>query len=373
MRTLVTRFGFATLAAAFAWLVAAPPVVFASEAVYTVSGVAVDETADSELAAKTAGLVNGKRDAWRRLMERLTLSGDADRAPQPGDAAIENLIRDLSIDDERFGGGRYLAELTVRFVPSAVRDVMRRAGLSYAETQSRPLVVLPLYQVAGVVMLWDDGNDWFDAWAGLELPESLVPLIVPLGDLSDVSTVSARQVLNEDRDAIAGMARKYGATGVFVAVAQDRTAPGGQPEVDVAVLAHAPGFEDWIEVVAFSAGPDGDISELLVRAAHGAVAAIDDRWKRDNLVRPDEAAETLRVRAPIDSLSHWLGIKRGLAGASPTVREVTLVELSTVMALVDIGYAGGLEQLQRTLSRQGLRLEPAPDGDGWTLLASRGE
>lgn len=133
--------------------------------VFSVRGVAVDARAADEFAAKSSGIARAQHDALRMLFERLTLSDDHDRLPQLDDPAVTRLLRDFSVDREKFGGGRYVASLTVRFKADGVRKALRDADIPFAETVSRPVLVLPVFQTAGSTILWDDANPWFSAWS----------------------------------------------------------------------------------------------------------------------------------------------------------------------------------------------------------------
>lgn len=132
--------------------------------IFHVEGVTVDARAQDELAAKTRGLAAAKQHALQLLLTRLSPLHDHDRLPEADSKAMNELVRDFSLADERFGGGRYLASLTVRFNPSAVRDLLRDHDIPFAETKSLPVLVLPVYQMFGANLLWDNPNPWFDAW-----------------------------------------------------------------------------------------------------------------------------------------------------------------------------------------------------------------
>src|SRR3546814_5337389 len=85
---------------------------------------------------------------------------------------------------------RYLADLTFRFNPDQVRSLLRGAGVPFAETRSKPVVVLPVFgDSAAGPTLWTGTNPWRDVWAQRRGDDGLVPLTVPLGDLGDLAAV----------------------------------------------------------------------------------------------------------------------------------------------------------------------------------------
>ena len=104
---------------------------------FSVSGVTVDATAATAAAARDAALAEGQRKAVRMLLERLTAPADHARLPKPSDAEITGLVAGFEVQEERTSPIRYLATLTYSFRPTAVRGLLRGAGVPFAETGSR--------------------------------------------------------------------------------------------------------------------------------------------------------------------------------------------------------------------------------------------
>ena len=187
---------------------------------YTVEGVPVDERAADELTAKSQGIEKAQQEALQGLIEKITLRDNYDQLPEVDQKTVQQTIRDYAVANEKFGGGRYLATLTVRFKRATVRALLTQNKVPIAETVSRPVVVLPVYRAAGSVLLWDDPNPWFSAWANRPSPNGLLPLVVPLGDFSDIAVLSAEQALNGEEDRLSAIAEKYDAIGTLVTVAE---------------------------------------------------------------------------------------------------------------------------------------------------------
>ena len=91
-----------------------------------------------------------------------------------------------------------------------------------------PVVVLPLYETGQGARLWPDDNPWWQAWAEHMDPEQLLRLVLPLGDLEDMATVSVAQAQAGDPVALANLAARYGAEDTLVVTA--RTEGGPEPE-----------------------------------------------------------------------------------------------------------------------------------------------
>ena len=159
--------------------------------IFTVS-VPVDATAASATAARDAARADGQQKAYTALISRLTLARDRGRLPAPTDTILNQVIQGFEVANERRSSVHYLADYTFHFRPDAVEQLLRERGVPFAETASKPVVVLPVLKNPGVrPMLWDDPNPWRDAWSHSPPAQGLVPMKIPLGEVEDVSAIDA--------------------------------------------------------------------------------------------------------------------------------------------------------------------------------------
>jgi hypothetical protein len=325
-----------------------------SEGAFSVSGIAVDTTAESASAAREAARAEGQRTAFRRLVERLAAPGAMARLPQLKDSEIAALIDDFQVDDERTSDVRYIARLSYRFVPEGIRKLFADAGIAYAEAPSEPVLVLPVWRGGGAPKLWDDPNPWREAWAREAPPEGLVPFVVPVGDIDDLGLVSTEQALNGDAAALAAAAERYGAGHVIVAEARPRD--GG---ISATVRRYQSGLPAGAPLQTTVPGGDGAL-EAAVRAV---VGLIEEEWKQAHLIGGG-GEQKMVVVVPLGSMADWAFVRRTLTEL-PTVRETAIIYLSRDLAALDLTYVGGRDQLGLALSQRGLAL--APDGADWVL------
>ena len=335
--------------------------------VFTVAHVGVDVTAEAAASAREAALLEGQRKAFRRLLRRLTRRRDHAFLPTRDDAEILEFVRGIEVEEEKASTVRYLAQLTIRFKPDAIRDLLRSAGISFAETISKPVLVLPVYEAGGTLSLWDDPNPWRDAWIELGTGDGLVPLVAPLGDLADVAEISAEQAARAVRDRLEAIAHRYGAADTLVAVAS-LTSPGMRPTIDVAVARLGPAILERTVVLSFAAAADETVDDLLHRAARQVAAQVEESWKRDNLLRFDRE-ETLSVAVPLTVLRDWLEVRRRLGGIA-FIRAADLMALSRSEATVKLRYIGDIGQLRLALAQSDLDLSQGPVS--WVLRLEKG-
>ncbi len=333
--------------------------------VFEVKGVHVDMTAETAAAAREEALAAGERLAFRRLLERLTLLADRDRLPEFGGEEITAYVKDFSVAEEKASPVRYLATLDFRFKPEDVRRLLIDYALPFAETTSKPLLVLPVYEAAGALMLWDDPNPWRDAWAARPTAGGLVPLVLPLGDLSDIAAIGVDQASAGDAQRLAAIAAKYGAGDVLVAHGILRLdTRRGLPDLEVYLTRYGTALQEETMVQTFAATANEGLDELLRRAAAALTRQVEDNWKRDNLLRfgrPAVLAVTVRIRG----LGDWLAVRKRLQGVA-VIRRTDLVLLSRAEVRVNLHYIGESEQLTLALEQADLTL--SREDDEWILV-----
>jgi len=332
--------------------------------IFEVKGVPVDVTAENAAKARGEALARGQDEAFRRLLERLTLEEDADRLPEPGGMDVTEFVSDFSVSGEKTSTVRYLAKMNVRFKPAPVRGLLRTLGVRFAETPSKPILVLPIYQTAGGSSLWEESNPWRNAWNLRRPREGLVHLALPLGDLADISALNVEQAMRGDVDRLTGLAVRYNAGDTIVAFARSGLAAGGTGRrIDVSVTRFSARSEPETDLIALNQQPGESEAALLVRAADAVAARLEDTWKRENLLIHDGQGVTA-VTVPITNLKDWLDVKRRLQKVS-LVRSLEMVLLSLDEVRINLHFVGAPEQLRTALGQADLSL--VREDEEWVL------
>lgn len=326
---------------------------------YTVSGIAVDVTAANANAARDQAIGEAQRKAWAELYGRVTPG--AGSAPRLSDVDLARLVQGFSIDQERASATRYVASMTVRFRPDAVRDMLAGSTAQFVEPATKPYVLLPITVTDGRTILWEDSTRWREVWEARPEGGSLVPLVVPAGELDDIAAISVAEAMEGNPAALERIARKYNAQGVVVARLD---LPSAGPDlarglsIDVTRY-DARGSRDQ-QTVTVKADPADRPDDLLARGPVQVAAALDAGWRRDNLVSTGPE-QRLTVSAPILRLDDWLEIRKRLAGLGTGIRS-EVVALSRTEARLMLTFRGDTARLQDQLARRDLLLARLPGG-----------
>lgn len=342
------------------------PVVAQTTDTFTVRNVAVDISAENVNVARDRALAEGQRQAYDTLMQRLTSSADWPRLPHLSDADLINAVLDVGIDQEKRSQVRYLATISVRFKPDAIRRLLRGANIAYAEWRGRPVVVLPVYQSDNGPLL-SEPNPWRDAWRS-GAAQGVVPLIVPTPEQIE-GTATAAQAASGNSETVAAVGQRFNTQDVLFAVATPVRQDGGKVKVDVVLAGTG-------TIATSLAGPrsyDGDVGEtlemLLRRAVEDIAKTANDAWKSGNMLQFDKQAN-LPVMVPLAGFDDWLSVRDKLTRSTP-VRSYEVAALSKSEAALVLHYVGEQQQLESVFLQNGLVLSWA--SDHWILqsVASR--
>src|SRR5262245_5326515 len=192
---------------------------------FSVTGVEVDVTDKDAASARTRAIIEAQVKAFYILAERLGSHDAAQRLAGMDARDIGRMLRSLSIEEERSAPGRYIGKLTVRFLPAKIREVFGQHGIEVVGDQAPAMVVLPLWKSPNGPIVWED-NLWRKAWLDLKAEQSVVPIIIPLGDLEDTSAISPEEVLAGDAIKLESLMMRYEAKAILVAVAEPDPAGG---------------------------------------------------------------------------------------------------------------------------------------------------
>lgn len=348
--------------ACVALLTLGPDRAWAADA-FTVEHVEVDATAASAAAARERAIAAGQQIAFDRLLDRLTPHDQRTGLPRPSAAEIADLVRDFAVEDEKASAVRYLASLSVRFRPDDIRALLRTAGVPFAETMSKPIVIVPLFRSNAGVTLWDGSNPWRQGWQDSR-PGGLVPFVTPLGDLDDTVALDTARAQAGNAEGLSTLAWRYQAGSVIVTTAEPRQQDGRALTVQLTTARYnADGSRDGAPATR-TVTVEGNGAEAQWRnAAAGMAEGIENAWKRANLIRFD-SEHSLVATVPLSALNDLLEVRQRLSGVS-FLRSYDVLYLARDAAQFRLNYFGDERQLSIALAQNDLTLEQ--DATSWVL------
>lgn len=334
-----------------------------SSDIFTVANIRVDKTAASATAARKQALAEGEILAFNKLLRRLTLRQDRQRLPKLSGEEISGYVQNFAVANEKNSAVRYLADLTFRFKSDEIRGLLRDSEVEFAETRSKPALMLPVYQVAGAVSLWDDPNPWRTAWSERLKFDGLAPLVFAKGDLTDISMIGAELAVKGDTQRLMAIAKRYRLSSVLVAKGTLVSTSKGVPGLQITVDRYGAGKNSQIVKAEIPSRIGEGIDDLLLRAAEDVAHLIEDQWKTDNLLQFEQIA-VLATTLPISGLKDWVEAKKRL-GKVAVISRAELVLLSRNEVRLNVHYIGDPTQLTLALAQADMSL--LEDEGNWVL------
>lgn len=328
---------------------------------FSVTGVQVDVTDKDAATARTRAIIEAQVKAFYMLAERLGSPEAAQRLQGVDARDIGRMLRSLSIEEERSGPGRYIGKLTVRFLPSKIREVLGRYGIDIVEGQAPPMVVLPLWKGPDGLVIWEE-NLWRKAWLDLKAEQSLVPIIVPLGDLQDTSAITPEEAAAGNAIKLESLMMRYEAKAILVAIAEPDPAGGihavmqgdsplGRINFDKTYTAE----DGTLEGAAAAAAKRFD--DVMLEKWRGVQIkmAAEARARAEAEQQTRRASSSLPVAVPFSGIHQWNGIRARLL-ATPGVIGVDVSTIAENGAVIQLAFLDSVQDLQSALSGSGLRL-----------------
>lgn len=353
------------LAALFIAAALGLPAQIAKADVFEVQDIGVDVKAATASDARKQALAEAERRAFYVLIAKLTLTEDQDRIPEFSGNEIAPYVSDFSVAREKVSSVRYIARLNYRFKADAIRKLLRNYNVPFAETPSKPMVVLPVYEVGANLVLWDEPNPWRQAWSSRDTPAGLVPLVVPIGDLSDISTVGVTEAMAGDIKRLGVIAERYAAAGTIVAHYNLTIDPATNKQMATVTLSRP---SDPIPVeartVSYPQKESEALDAMMSRVTEATIRRIENLWKKRNLIS-QAGTGVMAVTVPITGLKDWLAVRAQLAQVG-IIREAEIVLMSRDQVRVNIHFVGEADHLSTALEQANLSM--LQEGGEWIIM-----
>lgn len=348
LRTIIAALTFAVLQVfAVANLHAADP----KRQLYTVTGIKVDVRDKDAAQAKLKAISDAQLKAFARLTTRLASAKAATKMASLGRRNIGRMMASLSIENERTGPGRYIATLTVRFLPSKVRAAYRAAGVSFTEKQSARIVVLPIWNTPEGAVVWRD-NPWRQGWIDLKAENALVPITIPLGDLTDSQAITAQEAAAGHETKLGAIKFRYQAEAILVAIAT----PVSKNSLRAIMTGDSPLGRIAFDKI-YETAENETLEDLAKRVAARFHAVMIQKWKKTGgATRVSTGGpQSFNIDVAFASLEQWNNMRIEML-TTPGVTGVDVASISDTGAVIRLTYIGAFPALQNALRTARLSL-----------------
>jgi hypothetical protein len=339
----------------------------ASDEIYIVRDVKVDVKAESAVAAEHKALLEARLKAFKMLIERLVPEDERAGLGNLSADKIEDLVDYFEVSSQKNSKVRYIANMTFFFDGAAVQSYLGGRTVTSVQSAKQSVVIIPVFIDQGGINLWGEQNPWLGAWAKREKLSAVTPIVVPFGDLKDISTVDGKQIVGGEISGLRELARRYGSSGVIIATMRRDSANPNSPMTFEATLVNLDGQSVPLSQVRQNT-TQGAPALQFDQAIDQIVKQLEGQARVESKFIQPAGDNQLLARIPLDNQQSWTMIQQAIK-ASGEVTLLTVKGLTRRQATVLLTYRGTPVTLGSALGARGLQLEQL-DGQTWVIRST---
>jgi hypothetical protein len=327
--------------------------------VFVVRGITVDASAPTATEARAKAVEQGSVIAAERVLRRLAPRESWPSLPKIDVKTADSMLSGFGVEQERVSAQRYIARLSYSFRPDVVRNMLKRARIPFAESATRPSLLLPLLDSSRGIVMGSAGNFWHDAWRSLDLSNSSVPLVIPADDQRDLAVFQPRDLQSLGWPQLERLAGRYNVPRVTIVLG--RLVAGGG--MQVTTWRHGadepslgPFTANFTPTSTERAQGEHYVRYFAQRVARETQNSLEEMWKNETAI-DFSVHNSLPATVNFVEIGEWLTIRNKIAGL-PAVSEISVRAISVRGAEIDIGYYGNTGKFHDSLKRAGFELQP---------------
>lgn len=338
--------------------------------IYTIYDIFIDETARSADQARRIALAKGQRQALDKLFQKIIRMEDMQRLPEFDSRQVSELVSGFEIGEEKSSRVRYMAKLTVHFSREKIYDLLSSMDIPFAETLSNSVLVVPVMEQGGAVLLWQNTNVWLKAWQAFDTINNLVPVEVPHISLENRMSLNAWQAHEGQGANLEDFRQKKGLDRLYVAMAKiEQDISSNETALNLTLRDGDTGEVAYEIGIVHKIDPENrqeDMAELYLAAIQEATTWIDDQWKQRVLVHFDSGSR-VELTVMLDEPKDWFDVRARLENIS-LIRGLVIKEITIHTVVIQLDHVGDMDQIMLALAQENLDLV---DEQGQWMLTIR--
>ena len=331
--------------------------------IFTAKGIKIDEISDTVVNAKREGVLKAQNKALMLILSKITLGDSFQELEALNEITLSSMISSMEFVGEKSSEDRYIAQMTISFYPELIKSLLRENNIPFVQTKSRPTLIIPLLIHNEKAYLWEDYNLWKNAWSQFNSDNTLVPLIIPIGDLEDTVILKKEDVININLNSFYNLAEKYNVTQFTIVEANLIVYEADGKEI-LQVATREYNSEEILEkIFSISNEEDLEVSKFLDSGVKEIAANFNNEWKKKNMLISVDKKD-INVQIQISSLSDLLEFQK-VFNKVTIINYHYLSSLTTKQAEVLINFDGEMDKLKLALKQHNIQLVSL--GDSWLL------
>ena len=306
----------------------------------------VDVEAEDSVQAKDKAMLEAERKAFLEVAGKLTSAENVQKLSELNDDSLSYFIKSVSVDNEKAGGTKYKADLTVQINEPLLRDYMVENEMLQAETTD--LTVIPVYKpLQSYPLLWEDNNEWRENWLSKGLIKfGSMQIRTASEQMRQVDGLSAYGALYMDSALFEQVSQAGHTDRVYIVDAQ--LEPNGDLRITVKNV--KAGTEDVFTVYNDNTG------NLFDKAIEKSVMYISNMERNTKTNTGTAATDSINAVYIYQNMKDWLD-KNALITNLPMVENIDTKSFGGGKVNFSIRYTGSLDDLWTALQELGISHE----------------
>ena len=183
--------------------------------------VPVDVEAENSVIAKEKAMLEAQRQAFMQISEQLVSKENAEKLEQLTDDELVHFVKSVGVADEKSGGKKYIANLTVQLHEQLLKDYLAENGMIQSETTD--ILVFPVFKAMSdsYALLWEENNIWRRSWQNKGLIKfGSMQIKTAYDSLREVDTFSAEDALYMENSLYEKIAQTAAIERIYVVYAE---------------------------------------------------------------------------------------------------------------------------------------------------------
>ncbi len=307
----------------------------------------VDVEAENSVAAREKAMKEAQRQGFLEVASRLVKDDKVEQLQNLSDDEILHFVQAVSVADEKAGGTKYKALLTVQINEPLLKDYLAENEMIEAETTN--LLAIPVYKenTYSAPLLWENNNLWKANWRSKGLIK-FGTMQVQTADarFQDIEDLTAENALYMNASLYNAISNRFGSDRVYVVYAEAQ----GNGDLKVTIKDEKNKSENSFSVY------NNDDGNLFDAAVEKSVMFISNMEREAENKSGSEAGGILNAVYEYNNMKDWLTKNTAITALSQ-VDGIDVKSLGGGKVSFTINYNSSLDELLEALQGLGISYE----------------
>ena len=307
----------------------------------------VDIEAENSVVAKDNAMLEAQRQAFLEIAGKLVSAENVEKLSKLSDDSIQYFIRAVSVDNEKAGGTKYKADLTVQINEQLLKEYLAENEMIKLEAEQ--LLIIPVFMPHknAYPMLWEEDNLWRQNWRSKGLVKFGAIEMRTIGDqfrnIEDLSAQNALYMPNSIYEQIIALSESEKIYVVYAEVLENG-------DLKITLKNEYNKAED-----SFTVYNDGK-SDVFDKAIEKSVMVISNMERESKNNASENTEHILNAVYIYQDMKDWL-MKSKVLAELPMVEGVDTKSFGGGKVNFSIRYTGSLQDLWNTMQENGFSHE----------------